>query len=281
MLDFLIARFPDVGAARWTTRMVRGEVVDSIGNPLPPDAPYRAGLRLYYYREVETEPAVPFAERVVHRDEHLLVVDKPHFLPVVPAGRFLHDTLLARLKRRFGLDGLVPVHRIDRETAGLVLFSLRRETRAAYHGLFERREVRKTYHALAAWRPDLRFPLVRRSRLVEGEPFFRMREAGGEPNAETLIEVLEVRGDRACYRLTPSTGRKHQLRVHMAALGIPIENDTLYPRAAPVAQDDYARPLQLLAKALAFTDPVSGAPRRFESQSTLLARTRPADAAST
>lgn len=229
-------------------------------------------MRLYYYREVESEPAIPFEETVLHRDEHLLVVDKPRFLPVVPAGRFLQETLLARLKRRLGLELLVPIHRLDRETAGLVLFSTRPETRAAYHALFERREVRKTYLALAPWRPELSFPLVRRSRLVEGEPFFRMRETAGEPSAETRIDVLEVRGDDALYRLTPLTGRKHQLRVHMAALGIPIYDDRLYPGPADIAPDDHSRPLRLLAQTLAFADPLTGAPRSFTSRRALSSR---------
>ncbi len=266
VLEFLVERFPGIGAGTWTARMAKGDVVDDRGTRLPPDAPYRSGFRLYYYREVEAEPAIPFEEAVLHRDEHLLVVDKPHFLPVVPAGRFLRETLLARLKRKLGLDFLAPIHRIDRETAGLVLFSTRPETRAAYHALFERREVRKTYHALAAWRPELAFPIVRRSRLVEGEPFFRMRETDGEPNTETRIEVLEVRGNLALYRLAPVTGRKHQLRVHMAALGIPVLNDRLYPRLLPDRGDDHSKPLKLLAISIAFIDPLTQAARQFESR---------------
>lgn len=265
VLDFLVERFPDIGAATWAARMTNGGVVDAQGNRLAPDAPYRGDVRLYYYREVEAEPTIPFEETVLHRDEHLLVADKPHFLPVAPAGRFLRETLLARLKQKLKVDFLVPIHRIDRETAGIVLFSIRPESRAAYHSLFERRQVRKTYHALAPWRPDLAFPITCRSRLVEGEPFFRMRETDGEPNSQTIIDLLERRGDVALYRLTPVTGRKHQLRVHMASLGIPIISDSLYPRLTPDRSDDYSRPLQLLAKALAFTDPLTGATRELES----------------
>lgn len=272
VLDFLVERFHAIDAPTWMARMAKGEVVDADGNRLAPDSPYRSRVRLYYYREIEGEPVVPFEEHVLHRDAHLLVVDKPHFLPVMPAGRFLAESLLVRLKRRLKLDCLAPIHRLDRDTAGLVLFSIRPESRRAYHALFERREVRKTYHALAAWRPDLAFPIMRRSRLVEGEPFFLMRETEGPPNAETRVEVLAVRGARALYRLTPVTGRKHQLRVHMAALGMPIEGDPLYPRRAAVAQDDYARPLRLLAKELEFTDPLTGTRRCFVSPRTLPAR---------
>lgn len=265
VLDFLVERFPQIGAVMWIARMTNGDVVDEKGTRLPPDCAYRGGIRIFYYREIEAEPPIPFEETVLYRDEHLLVVDKPHFLPVMPAGRFLRETLLVRLKQKLKLDFLVPIHRLDRETAGIVLFSTRPDSRGAYHALFERREVRKTYHALAAWRPELAFPIIRRSRLAEGEPFFLMRETDGEPNAETRIEVLAVRGEVALYRLTPVTGRKHQLRVHMAALGLPIINDSLYPRPMPAGEDDYSRPLQLLAKSLAFTDPLTGAPREFES----------------
>lgn len=267
VLEFLCERFPAVAAATWEARMSRGDVIDDSGTRLAPDCAYRRGARLYYYREAPAEPRIPFEETVLYRDSHVLVVDKPHFLPVVPAGRFLQETLLVRLKRRLRCDDLVPLHRIDRETAGLVLFSTRPESRAAYHALFARREVRKTYHAVAATpRPGTGLPLTHRSRLAAGEPFFRMQEAEGPPNAETRIEMLEARGDTALYRLTPVTGRKHQLRVHMASLGTPILNDPLYPHLQPRVDDDYSRPLQLLAKSIAFTDPVTGLSRELESE---------------
>ena len=262
---FLCERFPAVGPGVWHRRMTRGLVCDDDGVPIGPGTPYRRGLRLRYYRELAQEPPVPFDARVVHRDAHLLVVDKPHFLPVVPAGRFVQQSLLVRLKRELGIDDLVPLHRIDRDTAGLVLFSLQPSTRAAYQQLFPRRAVLKTYEAIAPALPELSAPLVRRSRIGRGEPFFRMRETQGEPNSETRIERLETRGGRARYRLTPITGRKHQLRVHMAALGAPIVNDPIYPELRVVAEDDFSQPLQLLAKSLAFDDPLSGEPRLFES----------------
>ncbi len=269
VLDFLTERFPDIAAATWIARMSRGDVINENGDRLAPDCAYRSGVRLYYYREAAAEPSIPFEETVLYRDEHILVVDKPHFLPVTPAGRFLQETLLVRLKRRLQCDCLVPLHRIDRETAGIVLFSTRPESRGAYHALFARREVRKIYHAVAGTRPWATLPLVHRSRLVEGDPFFVMKEVDGAPNTETQIEMIEDRGDAALYRLTPVTGRKHQLRVHMASLGIPILNDALYPRLEEREEGDFSRPLQLLAKSIAFIDPLTGAPRRFESPRTL------------
>jgi tRNA pseudouridine32 synthase/23S rRNA pseudouridine746 synthase len=269
VLQFLTARFAAIDAATWAARMARGEVVDASGTPLAPDCAYRSGMRIYYYRDVGAEAPIPFEETVLHRDDELLVVDKPHFLPVTPAGRYLRETLLVRLKRRLQLDYLAPLHRIDRETAGLVLFSIRPATRGAYHALFQRRAVTKTYEALAGVAPALRFPLTRRSRIDAGDPFFLMREVDGAANTETDIELLDSGAAIARYRLTPRTGRKHQLRVHMAALGIPILNDPFYPRLLAHKDDDYTRPLQLLARRLAFRDPLSGAAREFESARSL------------
>ncbi|HYY97121.1 MAG TPA: pseudouridine synthase [Pyrinomonadaceae bacterium] len=265
VLDFLSEEYARVGAGAWRSRMERGLVLDERGLRLNPESPYRAGACVYYYREPAAEPEIPFEERVVHADEHILVADKPHFLPVVPAGRYLRETLLARLRRRTGLDGLAPLHRIDRETAGLVLFSVNPSTRGAYASLFGGRGVEKVYEALAPSARGLDFPLVRRSRIVRGEPFFRMKEAEGEPNSETHVEVLEESRGVSLYRLRPVTGRKHQLRVHLYALGVPILNDRLYPEVRPDAPEDFGEPLKLLAKSLSFRDPLTGRERRFES----------------
>lgn len=269
VLEFLTTRFTEIPPAVWIARMTRGDVIDDTGGRLGPDCAYRSGVRLYYYRESPVEPRIPFEEAVLYQDEHILVVDKPHFLPVTPAGRFLQETLLVRLRRQLQCDFLAPLHRIDRETAGVVLFSIQPKTRGAYHALFAQRGVRKIYQAVAGVLPKLSFPLTHRSRLVEGEPFFLMKEADGAPNTETLIELVKAAGDVALYQLTPVTGRKHQLRVHMASLGIPILNDPLYPQLQAREDDDYSRPLQLLARSIAFTDPLTGTPREFESRQRL------------
>ena len=265
VLDCLCERFPAVARTQWLDRMSRGRVLDSAGTCVTPETPYRVGLEIHYYREVPDEPPIPFDDVVLHADADLLVADKPHFLPVTPAGAHVHETLLGRLVRRTGNPALAPLHRIDRETAGLVLFSTNPHSRARYQALFRERRIEKHYEAMAPALPGVEFPLVRSSRMVAGEPFFRMQEIAGPANSETRIDVV-ARGDaRWRYALTPHTGRKHQLRVHMAALGAPISNDGLYPSVRHRAQGDYSAPLQLLAKRLAFTDPLSGVERSYSS----------------
>ncbi len=265
MLAFLTAQFPAIDADSWRRRMARHEVVDGAGLALSPDSLARPGMRIWYYREVETETPIPFEEAVLFQDDHLVVVDKPHFLPMTPSGRFLRETLLVRLKDKLGLPSLTPIHRLDRETAGVVVFSSDARTRGAYQSLFQQRSVRKVYEALAA--PlSLDYPFTYRSRMVDGEQFFVMREAPGAPNSETVIELIEQRGGLALYRLQPHTGRKHQLRLHMASLGAPIVNDAFYPVALPCKGDDYSAPLQLLARSIAFIDPLTGQEREFVSQ---------------
>jgi tRNA pseudouridine32 synthase/23S rRNA pseudouridine746 synthase len=276
VLEFLIDQYAGVPNETWILRMAKGEVVDETGQPLHPESRYRAGACIFYYRELENETPIPFSESIIYQDEHLLVADKPHFLPVVPAGRFLRETLLVRLRSQGQPDSLTPIHRLDRETAGLVLFSRNPETRGDYTTLFRERKVKKVYEALASLPPLFRsddFPLTRRSRIVSGEPFFRMREVSGLPNAETVIELLEKDDRIARFQLRPLTGKKHQLRLHLAALGLPILNDRLYPDEVFVphsdSKDDFAKPLKLLAKSVTFTDPVTGEERFFESEERL------------
>lgn len=263
VLEALCARFPQIDAATWRDRFSRGLVQDTQGRALAVSTPYRVGLELRYFREVADEAPIPVRESIVHVDDDLVVACKPHFLPVAPTGGYVRETLLARLAARLGNPDLVPLHRLDRDTAGLVLFSARPASRDRYHALFRERRIRKRYLAVAAPLPQLCFPYVHRSRLVAGEPFFRMREAAGEPNSETRIDVVARGPQRWLYRLEPVTGRKHQLRVHMAALGAPILGDRCYPQLRDTAGDDLARPLRLFAQSLDFDDPLDGRRRHF------------------
>jgi tRNA pseudouridine32 synthase/23S rRNA pseudouridine746 synthase len=266
VLDCLCARFPQISRDTWLQRMARGLVLDDQDRPLGPQAPYREALRVQYFREIENERKIPFQAHIVYQDQHLLVADKPHFLPVMPAGDYAEETLLTRLVRETGNPHLAPLHRIDRHTAGLVLFSAEPASRGAYQALFRERRIDKRYQAIAPALPQHEFPLRRHSRLEKGEPFFRMCEVDGTPNSETLLEVLERRGELWRYRLFPVTGKQHQLRVHMAALGAPICNDTFYPQLNDEkGVDDFTRPLKLLAHSLKFADPLSGEARDFES----------------
>lgn len=265
VFDCLCEKFPSVAREQWLERMARHRVIDGEGHWLTPDTPHRVGLEVHYYREVTYEAPIPFAEVVLHEDADLLVADKPHFLPVTPAGSHVHETLLGRLIRRTGNQDLVPLHRIDRETAGLVLFSTNLRTRAQYQALFRERRIHKHYEAIAPALPGIGFPCTRASRIVAGEPFFRMQEIEGPPNSETRIDVVE-RGDEYWrYVLMPVSGHKHQLRVHMAALGAPIANDSLYPSLHPRDAGDHSTPLQLLARRLTFIDPGTGIERNFSS----------------
>ena len=269
MLDFLVARFPAISRTQWRERLEAGDVVDERGARVAANRAFEPGLRLFYYRSLGSEPALPEFESVLYQDAHLLVADKPHYMPVVPSGRYLHSSLLVRLKRSTGIDDLVPLHRIDRDTAGLVLFSVQKATRGVYHSVFRDRAISKTYEAVAPWRPDQILPATRESRLVEADEFFRMQEVPGEPNSQTRIAVLEHGEHWARYALNPITGKRHQLRVHMAALGLPLRNDPLYPTVTDAADGDWSRPLQLLARSLQFNDPLTREARHFRSQRSL------------
>lgn len=270
MLRFLAERFPDVSLESWAARLQRGEVVDAQGKPLQADSHVRQGMRIWYYRELdEPETPIPFRERILFQDEHLLIVDKPHFLPMIPTGRFLHETLLVRLKAQLELPHLVPIHRLDRETAGVVIFSHNPDTRGKYQSMFQKRVVKKVYEALAGPIEGRAFPFTYRSRMQDAEQFFVSEEVPGEPNSETVVEVIERRGDVVRYRLHPHTGRKHQLRLHLSSLGAPILNDAFYPVALPCKGDDFSAPLQLLARAISFEDPLTGKMRTFESERSL------------
>lgn len=256
--DELLTRFgPDVAA-----KAIAGEVVDSRGAVLDPATVLPAGASVYLYRDLRDEVPVPFDIPVLYRDEDIVVVDKPHFLATMPRGRHVAQTALVRLRRELDLPELSPAHRLDRLTAGVLLFTTRREVRGAYQTLFARAAVHKTYVARARVNPDVALPRVVRSRIIKRRGHLQAVEEPGEPNAETLVESLSPDGQ---YRLTPRTGRTHQLRVHMASLGMAIDGDPLYPNVIDVADDDFSAPLQLLAQRVEFNDPLTGARRRFVS----------------
>lgn len=268
-LAFLCTHFPEVSEGVWRSRFAKQEIRTAHGEILNESSAVKRGMCLTYYREVENETPIPFQERILYQDEHLLVADKPHFLPVTPGGQYLRETLLVRLKQSTGITTLSPLHRLDRETAGVILFSVNPQTRGAYQQLFQQRHIDKTYHAIAPHLSQLNFPYRHCSRLVESTRFFVMQEIAGDANSETFIDVLERRGSNTLYQLRPTTGKKHQLRVHLASLGAAIVNDLFYPTVHASGSDNYQQPLQLLAKSICFTDPLTGAARRFDSEQEL------------
>jgi len=275
VLDFLEERFPYITREIIKERMSRGDIVDPTGKPFDKNTLYRSEIFLFYYREIPNEAKIPFKEKILFINENIIVVDKPHFIPVTPTGRYVKESLLARLKHHYQNEEISPIHRLDRETAGIVMFTCKPEVRGAYQSLFQKRQVDKTYEAIASLTSSdsITFPLVHKSRIIKSEPFFIMREDLDAPkeryNSETEISILEIKNDLAKYQLKPITGKQHQLRVHMMSLEIPILNDPFYPKLLPCKGEDYSSPLQLLAKSIAFIDPVTAEERYFESLQTL------------
>ena len=296
-IDFLCVRFPAIQRERWLQRFDAGRVLNAMGQPIAPAQGLLGESHLLYFREVSDEPTLPFRAQIIFQDDHLVVADKPHFMPVTPSGQYVQQSLLVQLKQQLNLPELSPIHRIDRETAGLVLFCVQAQDRDAYQALFRLGQVEKTYEAIAgvpASSPLMpKFPLTHKSKMVEAAQFFKMRElsadetADGEVlNSETWIDCVERIEARdlslqthtaplealARYVLKPVTGQRHQLRVHMNALGLPLVGDQFYPvvKRGPEETDDFSEALQLLAKTITFKDPLTGIFRTFESRQQLM-----------
>ena len=271
IVDFLCQTFPAISRNQWMERIRKGKVLDNQGHSINTETMYSPSQRIFYFREVENEPVIPFAEQILFQDDELLVACKPHFLPVIPGGQYVEECLLNRLRNRTGITDVAPLHRLDRETAGVVIFSVNPNTRGRYHELFMRGKVEKTYHALAEVNQSPRENQWKvENRIVRGEPRFRMKTIPGIVNARSHIQLLEVKGNRGLFRLQPVTGKTHQLRLHMSGLGFRIINDRVYPDLQPERDDDFSQPLQLLAKRVRFHDPVSGQDREFQSERELL-----------
>ena len=264
MRDFLVDRLP--AAVPVDERLSNSEFVDQVGHPWTGEEPYRPNTFVWFHRPLRPEPVVPFAVEVLYADERIVVVDKPHFLATTPNGTHVQETVLVRLRDSLGLPDLAPAHRLDRLTAGVLVLTAQRAHRGAYAGLFQTRSVVKTYEALAPFDDTLEFPRRVVDRIEKRRGSLQAEVVTGEPNAETLIELVETRGRFARYRLTPLTGKTHQLRVHMAGVGLPILGDSLYPTVQDVEADDFTAPLQLIARRLCFIDPVDQTPRDFTSR---------------
>jgi tRNA pseudouridine32 synthase / 23S rRNA pseudouridine746 synthase len=269
LYEFLCWKFPRIEPQIWQQRLLDGKVYWFGGEPVTAATPFSPSRRLCYFREVSSEPQIPFVEDVVYQDEHLLVACKPHFLPVIPGGEYIHQCLLERLRSKYQLPDLVAVHRLDRETAGLVLFSKQANSRADYYQLFASGQIEKSYLAVANIPAQLDATPGQQwqvnNRLDKAQPRFLMQQVDGEVNARSSIELLQRSGDLGLFKLTPHTGKTHQLRVHMQGLGMPLLHDKYYPQLMPKTELDFSQPLQLLAAQLRFTDPLSGEVRAFST----------------
>ena len=246
--------------------LAQGRFVDEAGRVVRDDDPFAPQRFFWFHRDLRDEPRVPGRIHLVHRDERLVVVDKPPFLATIPRGGHVRQSVVVRLRAQLGLPELSPLHRLDRVTSGLLMLATERRWRGPYQTAFERRTVAKTYQALAPLRADLELPVVVRNHIRKERGIWRAEVVPGAPvNAETHIALERQVGADGIYRLTPRTGRTHQLRLHLLELGIPIVDDPLYPVVRDIAVDDFRQPLQLLAAEVAFTDPVDGQPRHFRS----------------
>lgn len=266
ILEFLTREYPE---DQWAAQMESGEVVDEKGRRWGSESSYAPGRFVYFYREPAPETPVPFELDILYDADGIVVVDKPHFLATIPRGMHVTETATVRLRRLLDCPDVTPAHRLDRATAGVLIFTRTKELRRPYQELFSEREVLKEYEAIAGFEPALEFPRVVRSRILKDHGVMVAREEPGEPNSETRIELIEQLGDWAKYRLFPHTGRTHQLRIHLSSLGIPIKGDPYYPTYTRTPADDFDNPLQLLARAVEFDDPITGEHRRFESRRTL------------
>jgi tRNA pseudouridine32 synthase/23S rRNA pseudouridine746 synthase len=271
LLDFFVRRFPKISRQTWMERIASKKVLTEEGHPVTLATPYMPNKRLLYFREVEEEPVVPFQEQILFTNDHLMVVCKPHFLPVTPGGLYVQETLTNRLKENTGNPFLSPINRIDKGTAGLVLISANRETRGMYQQMFMDGLVQKTYEAVTYYPGDSgQTEWMVENRIEQGEPWFRMKSCNGKVNARSRIRLLQVKGDRAHFQLFPVTGKKHQLRIHLSGLGFPIVNDRYYPTLLTEMPDNFNLPLQLLSRKIEFRDPLTGQDMSFESPRDLL-----------
>jgi tRNA pseudouridine32 synthase/23S rRNA pseudouridine746 synthase len=272
VLEYLVLKFPYIDAKIWQQRVIEGKVHWHDGSLINAQSLFQPQQRVYYYREVQHEPVIPFEEAILFQDEHILVAYKPHFLPVTPGGVYVNECLQDRLRRRTGIKNLQALHRLDRVTAGLVIFSTNLDTLHDYHQLFKTRKIHKTYQAIASSNKHSVGNLVGKeweikNRIVKSEPSFLMKVTEGEANSHSVIRCVQQTDQKALFELRPVTGKTHQLRLHMQTLGWPILNDKYYlplgTELQPESADNYDAPLQLLAKELAFIDPITQQSRHF------------------
>ncbi len=271
ILDFLEQHFPHIGRKIWSERIDTELVSDANGNPISQNTVYNAGMRLSYYREVPKEMKIPFEEIILFQNNHFLAICKPHFLPVQPSGPYVRECLLNRLIKSLRNENLVPLHRIDRETAGVILFSADRKSRNVYHQMFKSGSVKKFYEAIGTKPSDNKVEeWLIENRIEESEDWPLMKNSDGPINARTVIRKIDEKDDLIKFRIEPLTGKGHQIRLHLQIIGSCIINDRYHPNLLPEMPDNFKNPLQLIARKLEFIDPISGERFMFRSSRKLL-----------
>ncbi len=270
--DFLVWKIPRLSETRIDEMFAEGRFVDEKGTVLPHDTPYLNNRFVFFHRDLPDETPPPGELLVLYQDERIVVLDKPHFWSTIPRGQHVLYSATVQARRMLDLPELSPAHRLDRSTAGVLLCTKYRKFRAHYQLLFEHREVSKTYEAIAPVKDDLQFPVEVKSHIAKYRGQIRAVELPDEePNSHTLIELEETRSGLGRYKVTPYTGKTHQIRLHFNSLGIPLIGDAFYPVLLENNVHDFSSPMQLLAKSLEFDDPISGQPMKFTSSRMLAA----------
>ncbi|MBV7296105.1 hypothetical protein KRX51_09300 [Corynebacterium sp. TAE3-ERU12] len=256
-------RHPDDDAAAIARRFADGLVVDNKGRAVAPHQPLKPGTDLWFYRIPAPEPQIAGPMPIIYSDADLVIVDKPPFLATTPRGRHITETALVRLRRHLDEPDLVPAHRLDRLTSGVLVFVRRPEARRTYQQLFTTPgAVLKIYEALAPTPPT---PICDGTEIATRQDKVRgvlqAFTVPGQPNARTVIESVRPLAEDpqvAVWRLRPLTGRTHQLRLHLCELGCPIIGDPLYPTVSAVADEDPTQPMHLVCREMRLTHPDSG-----------------------